>query len=339
MMTHGRKSAGFTLIEMLVCISVIALLVAFLLPAVQSAREAARRSQCVNNLKQIGLALQNYHAGHNSFPYEIADNISTPPSKGPGGRESYSALARLLPHLEQQALYSGINFSMELYLEQTTPNLANQTAFDTTLSSFLCPSDGAEGTRAHGINYRGNFGVGPAPNTTAESPDSGNGFFNFPVTLTAGSFTDGLSHTVAYGERLRGSGNDRHSGPGSPERDFGNLGISSNPSPFDRDADYALAWCRIAAARAFPFSTQAGYSWLISRRMNTTYCHAQEPNGPIPDAIPGVPQAWGIATARSWHRGGVNVLMADGSARFVQDTISRKVWRALGTRNGGELVE
>ena len=331
-----RGGTGFTLIELLVCIALIGLLVALLLPAVQSARESARRAQCSNNLKQIGLALHGYHASHNSFPYEISDYW--PPATSPpasGIVEAYSALARILTYMEQQALYSAINFDVEMHPGPTTPHLTNQTAFEASLSSYLCPSDGADRAGTHGTNYRGNFGVGPAPNVTGESPDGGNGFFNLPVTLNAGSFTDGLAHTAAYSERLRGSGG----GPGVPERDFGDLGISVNPSPFERDADYALAWCRVAAATAFPRFQRAGYSWLISRRETTTYCHAQEPNGPIPDAIPGVPQAWGIATARSWHHGGVNVLMADGSARFVSDGIARRVWRALGSRNGGELVE
>jgi len=226
-----------------------------------------------------------------------------------------------------------------MYPSPSTPHPSNLTVFDTSLSFYLCPSDGVEWSYAHVNNYRGNTGVGPGPNTTAETPDSGNGFFNLPVTLGASSFTDGLAHTVAYSERLRGSSGINDRGPGVAERDFGNLGIAINPSPFERDADYALAWCSIAARVAFPFSKRAGYTWLISRRESTTYCHAQEPNGPIPDAIPGVPVAWGIATARSWHHGGVNALMADGSVRFVTDRISRRVWRALGTGNGGELVE
>ncbi len=342
MRTNGKRTRGFTLIESLVCVALLGLLTALLLPAVQAAREAARRARCANNLKQIGLALQDYHADHNSFPYETTEfRLPRVLSTQPGIHEGYSALARLLPYMDRQPLYSSLNFGVEAHPGPTTPRLENSTAFETTLSFYLCPSDGAERLRTHGNNYRGNFGVGPAPNTSAESPDGGNGFYNLPMTLRAASFTDGLSHTVAYSERLRGSGVNAQIDPGSakPERDFGDLGISIKPSPFERDADYALAWCRVAAATAFPSFTNGGYTWLISKRATTTYCHAQEPNGPIPDAIPGVPQAWGIVTARSWHRGGVNALMADGSVRFVRDGISRRVSRALGTRNGGELVE
>lgn len=339
MRRKSRGTDGFTLIELLVVTAIIGLLVALLLPAVQAARESARKAQCSNNLKQIGLALQAYHAAHNSFPYEISDYSPPPsvrpPTTVPGIVEAYSALARILPYLEQQTIYSAINFDIEMYPGPDTPNPTNATVFQVSLSVYLCPSDGLDRVGTHGTNYRGNFGVGPAPNTTGESPDGGNGFFNLPVTLNAGSFTDGMSHTAAYSERLIGSGR----GPGIPERDFGNLGISNNPSPYESNADYALAWCRVAAATAFPYSQQAGYTWLISKRGTTTYCHAQEPNGPIPDAIPGVPQAWGIVTARSSHHGGVNVLMADGSVRFVTDGIARSVWRALGSRNGGELVE
>jgi prepilin-type N-terminal cleavage/methylation domain-containing protein len=330
----GRKA--FTLIETLVVTALVALLMALFLPAVQSAREAARRGQCMNNLKQVGLALHAYHADYNCFPYETLEGRSSFTASGIS--ESYSALSRMLPYLDQQPLYSALNFEVEMYPGPTTPHLNNVTVFETAISSFLCPSDGGS-PMERGTNYRVSSGIGPAPNTTAESPDGGTGFFNLVVTLRAGSFTDGLSHTVAYSERLRGSGSDRGTGKGVAERDFGDLGISTNPSPYERDADYALGWCEVAAVTAFPLSTRAGYTWLISRRETTTYCHAQEPNGPIPDAIPGAPVAWGIATARGWHHGGVNAVMADGSGRFVNDRIPRSVWRALGSRNGGELVE
>lgn len=249
-----------------------------------------------------------------------------------GSVRYFSAQARLLPFLEQSALFDAINFQVELtLLPGTIP--PNVTIYETSLSVFLCPSDGlATGKRN---SYRGNIGVGPAPGTNAESHDSGNGFVQIWSLSTAASFPDGLSHTVAYSERLCGSGDDSRK---VPERDVGDL----DPYPYAviRDADYALGWCRVAARERFPRSVELGWTWMIAFQPHTTYCHAQEPNGPIPDGISfGYNPGWGIVTARSWHHGGVNALMGDGSLRFVTEQIERRVWRGLGTRSGGELVE
>ncbi|MGC8644566.1 MAG: DUF1559 domain-containing protein [Isosphaeraceae bacterium] len=329
-------SRGFTLIEVLVSVSILSLLMALLLPAVQSAREAARRARCASNLRQIGLALHSYHSAFNCFPEEVNDYRSSPvwvlPKSGPA--RPFAALSRLLPDLEQQPLFSSINFDIQfLRPGGPAPNPENTTAFGVTLDVLLCPSDGDTAIRTHGNNYRGNFGVGPFFARSAESPDSSNGFFTYPQCLSAASFPDGLAHTAAYSERLRGSGGP----PGAPERDYSDL--SFEPSALIKTADWALMWCRVASVSHFPGNTRSGYTWLVAGRDTTIYCHAQEPNGIIPDGLNGPTQIWGIATARSWHHGGVNVLMGDGSTRFVLDSIQRGIWRALGTRNGGELVE
>jgi prepilin-type processing-associated H-X9-DG protein len=123
-----------------------------------------------------------------------------------------------------------------------------------------------------------------------------------------------------------------------PARDFGDILVM--PGCTERDADYALACCRVASTKDFPADRRAGFTWFYGDFECTAYVHAQEPNGRIPDAIRvGGYLEIGIVTARSLHPGGVNSLMADGSARFVKESIERKVWRGLGTRNGDELVE
>lgn len=335
----GNRRRGFTLIELLVVVSIIGLLIALLLPAVQSARETARRAQCVNNLKQIGLALHAYEAAHGSFPLNWGLPRVDPERGHPWhiGRRPYSALTRILPHLDQQPLYASINFEVETFpsdMISAFPFPQNQTAYATRLAGFLCPSDGAETPTTHGCNYRGNYGVGPKPGTTAETYDSGNGFYTFPGVLSPRSFPDGLSHTVAYSERLRGTG---EGGGLVPARDFGDILVMMYC--VDRDADYALQCARLAATRAFPASRQAGFTWFHGDFSCGAYNHAQEPNGRTPDAVYKWGEYWGVVTARSLHPGGVNTLMADGSVRFVGDSTSRAVWRALGTRNGGELVE
>ena len=143
-----------------------------------------------------------------------------------------------------------------------------------------------------------------------------------------------MSHTFAYSERLVGTWVP---GTLAPDRDYSDL----SPYVFstERDADYALAACRLASAGGFPFWRQGGLTWLYGGFLYTGYCHAQEPNGAIPDGLNQRFDPWGISTARSLHPGGVNALMADGSVRFVSESITRQVWRGLGTRNGGELVE
>ena len=335
-----RPRRGFTLIEALVVVSLVGLLVTLTMPAVQRSREAARSMQCRNNLKQIGVALHAYHSANNCFPEELNDPRNRVAGAAlPGRFEPCSALVRLLAHLEQPGLYAATNFQVEFLPAESFPNPVNVTVYNTTVTTFLCPTDQAEVGRSHGNNYLGNFGVGPYIATSSESPDSANGFFSYPNVVTAASFPDGLAHTVAYSERLRGSGVKPGQGGGYYDRDFGDLSIE--PAASFRDADFALGWCEVAARTNFPDVTTGGSTWFLSSRATTAYCHAQEPNGLIPDAIntKALPGKIGIATARSLHLGGVNALMGDGSVRTTINSVSRAVWRALGTRNGGELVD
>jgi prepilin-type N-terminal cleavage/methylation domain-containing protein/prepilin-type processing-associated H-X9-DG protein len=331
------RRAGMTLVEVLVVVSILGILIALLMPAVQAARESARRARCAYNLRQIGLALHNYHQLVGIFPMDKMSYRSyhgTPPNWG--AARFFSALTRLLPQLGETPLYASVYFEVEPFpLPTGFPYPANLTAYETTVALFLCPSDAGSFPASHGNNYRGNYGVGPAPGTTAENYDSGNGFFTYPGVTRAASFTDGLSHTVAYSERLRGTNQFEAK---DAARDFGD--ITNYPYSIYRDADYALGCCRVAARDRFPVHVQSGETWMYVGKHTSAYCHAQEPNGPIPDALASnIHLPWGITTARSWHKGGVNVLMADGSVRFVSETIRREVWRGLGTRDGGELVE
>ena len=248
----------------------------------------------------------------------------------------YSALTRLLPYLDLQAVYASINFQTETYPDAQSssafPFPNNMTAYQTSIAAFLCPSDGRS-PFTRGCNYRGNYGVGPSPSTTRETYDSGNGFYSFPGVTGSQSFPDGLSHTVAYAERIQGTGDGAEI---IPARDFGDIAI--NPYCLTRNADYALACALVASTQNFPAYRMAGFTWFYGDFECAAYSHAQEPNGPIPDAVAGGPW-WGIVTARSNHPGGANALMADGSVRFVKSSIGREAWRGLGTRNGDELVE
>jgi prepilin-type N-terminal cleavage/methylation domain-containing protein/prepilin-type processing-associated H-X9-DG protein len=344
-MSHQTRGRGFTLIELLAVIGTLSILMALLLPAVQSAREAARRSQCQNNLHQIGVALQGYETDFQCYPiFSTTHGYGT---KQPGEAEvwyigAFSIHARLLPYLERRDVYNAINFAvgtkpLDIFghpPSATTLALAaiNATAFSAHVETFLCPSDAGPFTEA-GNNYRGNVGVGPFSSTWAEYRDSGNGLFK-EVHLSRPSYvTDGLSHTAAFSERLRGSGQNGHP---VPERDFWAMPPLSVAS-----ADQLLLVCQIAARPGGgPTFTVGGRSWFWKGRVRTLYTHSQQPNGRIPDCTQtNAISDPGMATARSWHRGGVNVLMGDGSTRSVQETIDLSVWRALGTRNGGEVVD
>ncbi len=343
----GRcKQRGFTLLELLVVIGILSLLMAFLLPAVQSAREAARRARCQNNLHQIGLALQGYENDYQCYPI-CTTNIFRYPH--PTGNEpdpgmvycgEFSVHARLLPYLELRPVYDAINFATGTW-PLDVPGIGappeavalfpfNATAQTVRVETFLCPSDGGPfaGT---GNNYRGNLGLGPLNNTGAEFRDSGNGLIKeFGGLSRPASVTDGLSHTVAFSERLRGSGQPG----GVPERDFWPM-----PPPVV-SADQLLQACQIAARPgAAPTFILGGRWWFWQGRERTLYTHTQQPNGRVPDCLLPSASSIGMATARSWHFGGVNALMGDGSTRFVQETIDLSVWRGLGTRNGGELVD
>ncbi len=335
-MVRSDRKLGFTLIELLVVIAVLSVLIGLLLPAVQAAREAVRRAACANNLRQIGIALQNYHDSNGCYP-PVVTQLTTPDYGG-----FYSIHTRFLPYLDQVPLYDTINFEIGTWPTDTfgfiplhkesALNAANATAMVTKVHLFLCPSDG--GGLSPGNNYRGNAGVGPGWSTSREYPDSGNGLFPELGPIRASQVSDGLSHTAAFSERLMGSGTGRR--PSSPERDV----YQREGTAFT--ADDIVKACRIAAR---PNNPNAGYvlagrKWFWTGREHTLYTHAQSPNGIVPDCTGGgsLP-ATDLWTARSWHHGGVNVSMADGSTRFASESMSTAVWRAFGTRNGGELVD
>ena len=331
-----RRRPAFTLVELLSVVAVLGLLIGLMLPAVQAAREAARRAQCQNNLRQIGLAVYTYHASWYCFP-------SACTNKRFANNDTYGGLfavqARILPEMDQAVLYNALNFDVgcwgttnlsDRYISGASAYRANATVFTTTIAGFLCPSDSGP-LSAHGNNYRGNEGVGGAYGTTAEFPDSANGIFPIRGPVSADRVPDGLSHTVAFAERLRGSG----SGPFSPERDV--FGLLS----FTRTADDLLIACRVAARpRGIPDAVRdGGFWWAYTGLGQTLITLAQAPNGKVPDCTLIALPPKGMMTARSHHPGGVNAAMADGSVRFVGETIATEVWRGLGTRNGHELVD
>ena len=302
---------GISLIEVLVVISVVGLLAALLASAVQQAREAARRTQCVNNLKQIGIALQTYATDYSSLPFF-----------GLG----FSPQARLLPYLDQGPLYNAINFSLEL-------SNANQTARRTGISSFLCPSDALPTPWPGWNNYGGNFGSGRAAY-------NGDGAFAFsgpidprPKLLTPADFTDGESQTAVMSEWLRGPPTDT---PVSPRTIV--LLRRGDISSFD---EFVSRCERLSVDNyAYPnIINFRGASWLEGGPVPPLYNHALTSNNPsCEDGNYSQPHIGRALSAGSGHPGGVNLSFLDGHVQFVRDSISRNVWRAIGSRNGGEIL-
>jgi prepilin-type N-terminal cleavage/methylation domain-containing protein/prepilin-type processing-associated H-X9-DG protein len=309
---HHRR--GFTLIELLVVIAIIAVLIALLLPAVQSAREAARRMQCVNNLKQIGIAVHNYHDVRGALPgAELAYNVT-----------SLSALTHMLPFLEQSTIYNAVNFS----ITYNTPE--NNTAQNTRVATFLCPSDIADKHPEYGgqTNYMADMGswivwmAAAGPNTTLAPP---NGVFYGNSATRFADVVDGLSNTTFFSERILA---DFTNGEISP---IGDVFFSpAQPTTLDAAVQACQAVDITNPASQFPLFM--GAPWINGQHV---FLHVTGPNT----------RSCGFFTAlrasmppSSRHPGGVNTLMGDGSVKFVKDAISLPTWRALGTRAGGEIV-
>ncbi len=339
---------GFTLVELLVVIAIIGLLIALLLPAVQAAREAARRMSCTNNLKQIVLALHNFHDSHLAFPVGSPSKTCPGYESIPAWQYRWGPMAMLTPYMEQFNVYKSLNLDVPLYGHTGVYNgpgvgvhPSNRVPVTQEISFFYCPSDrqqkvvppDAELPFAS-TNYMACWGRG-APTATGTAVFDTDGLFNQSRAIRFADVTDGTSNTAAFSESLLPDPTMPFSGgiTLTPEnKDLVIVGARSGGGP-----TLTVEWCS-RFGQPVASRPSRGTRWVDGFVLFTAYYHWWGPNSPIPDCSKWAPLRSLWQMARSRHPGGVNMAQVDGSVRFVSDTLDIEAWRALGSINGGEVL-
>lgn len=358
-----QRRSGFTLIELLVVIAIIAILVALLLPAVQQAREAARRSSCKNNLKQMGLALHNYHDVYNVFPprkhgTSACTNVSTSiGTRRDGNCSRLSAYYSLLPFVEQGPLFDAISTGdPSIPISPGGPGAwEGWSVWNQTIPAFLCPSDGTRNSDSRATNYV--FCIGDSPNNTRDARQV-RGMFGMQSRIGFRDVTDGLSNTIAMSEHLaHNAGLGTNSGLRVTQgiaMEAAGLGGGNNENPRQclafQDGNRYVASANVKARHGQSLwdgqAERCGFTTILPP--NSTSC--SEGTNPNADA------SHSILTPSSYHSGGVQCLMGDGSVRFINENIDTNnlpadapsqgaggqspygTWGALGSKGGNEVV-
>jgi prepilin-type N-terminal cleavage/methylation domain-containing protein/prepilin-type processing-associated H-X9-DG protein len=338
-----RPRTGFTLIELLVVIAIIGVLIALLLPAVQSAREAARRAQCVNNLKQLALAAHNYESSTGVFPMGNQGwRFPTCGSAFPDDAYLHSAFAFMLPYIESTTIYNAYNFS------RVFVSVSNITVEGTQLNVFNCPSDlpftqeppqdvpyvhnSYATNRGRNENININWGNVPPPDPTAPyyqncNGDPGDGLFGWQSAFKFAQVTDGLSNTFLFGEVSRFIDE-----PASPYS-IGNITIEfldDYPAAAANNAGHPTSGAFVVPKLNAP-PDRTGAVWQACFITSGVF---YPPDWIKVNACLNLGQ-YGF---RSLHPGGANFAMADGSVKFIKNSINVPTYRALGTRAGGEVI-
>lgn len=328
------KRSAFTLIELLVVIAIIAVLIGLLLPAVQKVREAANRIKCANNLKQIGLAMHNYMDTNSVLPpngnYVWSGSAVVTAN-------AWSGMARILPQIEQENLFKGIDFGQSY---NTQPAISSK-----RVATFMCPSDindrgqGTDptyGNKHWPITYAMNHGTWAVLRLKSAGMQTGDGAFGPNRGFRPADFADGMSNTLgvaevkAFTNRVAGASNTTtFTTPPPPPVDLTSLSLGT----FNATSYTHVEWVDGKVH-------ETGFTTVFTPNTRVVYPAA----GPEYDVDvvlateSNLGDTYAAVTSRSYHSGGVNVLLMDGSVRFVSNGISLTTWRALGTRNGGEVL-
>lgn len=354
-MSKVRKSrlrTGFTLIELLVVIAIIAILIALLLPAVQQAREAARRTQCKNNLKQLGLALHNYHDVFNTFPPLFVGGWAQSGGAA-GGDGSFnnkwliSSTVATLPYIEQANMYSQIQTDMNSANGVAYPWDANYQPWRMNLSAMICPSDSLAPSATGKSNYR--YSTGRYNHRMRQIMDRYqwggtrvDGIFGVAEAAAIRDILDGTSNTILMGERCQGR----------PLREEVISGVGLNPAMNDGSGggvtrgniQTMITQCRatVNPANQRQYSTfftgeHAGGRWADGRTFFSSIQTAIPPNG-VSCITDGWDGNYSLMTASSRHTGGAQYTLSDGSVRFISENIDMGTYQALGSAGGGEVI-
>jgi prepilin-type N-terminal cleavage/methylation domain-containing protein/prepilin-type processing-associated H-X9-DG protein len=355
----SQKPRGFTLIELLVVIAIIAVLIALLLPAVQSAREAARRIQCTNNLKQIGLAMHNYHTANNTFPLGGAGVWNGPYGNGyVASWGTFGAMTMMMDYLEQQPIYNACNFNLAVWWSNQSgagwPQ--NSTVSTAVIMSFICPSDGLTPINPQGGQWTGRINnyYGSVGTTIAYYGGQTSGIFTQGgPAYGVGACTDGTSNTIAFGEALAGpttpglsqvfrNGVNTTSGPSSLWGSSGPTDAVQNPAAALAD----LQSCQLALqAKTFIQQDDRGARWAVDDGGEGLFNTIVPPSTTqysfgccnLSSSASGCDDGNYFGSSSN-HPGGANYLFADGHVNFLKSSISIKTYWTLGTRANGEVI-
>jgi prepilin-type N-terminal cleavage/methylation domain-containing protein/prepilin-type processing-associated H-X9-DG protein len=336
-MRGSIRHRGFTLVELLVVMAIIGVLIALLLPAVQAAREAARRLDCRNNLKQIGLAMHNYHSVYNTFP--PGRLVTQVDYQG----HCYSAYAHLLPYLEANTLFAQIDFNAN------PEDAVNAVAMNQTIPYFLCPSD--QHNKLQGNNAVHNYPLSTgttypvSPRNANGTPVTGIFFENSRVRLA--DITDGSSQTVCVSETVLAEGGPTTWDGVSPTNGF--VLTRGNDNKDNTNNGPALTdYASQCSGAGLMLQQTRGSRWLYGAPGHSMYNHMRTPNDFGVDCRGGNPHSTATdvlwrnlslnVTAHSRHPGGVQALFCDGHVQFVSNSIDLQTWQSLGTRAGSEVV-